>query len=511
MPSPLTPALALLVLALTSATSALSPSELELDVRPSAAAPVTPRPFVAAVSEFVWADGYPERDLAAEPDAPWRRNLETVRRHAATAAQQGADLLVLAEYAILKVWPRAQLAVYAAQLPPVEDMVVICDDPTQHEAIRNLSCLAREHQMYIVANFVTKELCSADSDSACPEDGVSLYNTNLVFDRTGALIQIYHKYNLFGIELEHLQKPAPHLSAFRTDFGAVIGLMTCFDILFELPGVEMTRRGVTHFAFPTDWGDELPSLSALQMHSAWPRGLGVTLLSSGIHYLAEGSIGSGIFTGSGALGYLYDYSAEGAEGGVVTATVPAGCSWGADSCPSDQAPAGRQVRSAPAAGNTDDYYPIQNYNVSEFVSAPLSGRSQRLCDGEFCCDLTVSQQRPVTGAESGATYRLLVLDGRRNFAPHWSTQICAVVLCAGADQASCSTFPAGVAPPPPAPFSLRGSFSADWAVFPSVIRTHMELAAEWFYSRPTGQLEVADTGRLLVAQLYGRNYALDQP
>ena len=71
----------------------------------------------------------------------------------------------------------------------------------------------------------------------------------------------YHKYNLFGIELEHLQKPAPHLSAFRTDFGAVIGLMTCFDVLFELPGVEMTRRGVTHFAFPTDWSDELPSLS----------------------------------------------------------------------------------------------------------------------------------------------------------------------------------------------------------------------------------------------------------
>ena len=37
--------------------------------------------------------------------------------------------------------------------------------------------------------------------------------------------------------------------------------MTCFDILFEVPAVEMVRRGVTHFAFPTFWGDELPSLT----------------------------------------------------------------------------------------------------------------------------------------------------------------------------------------------------------------------------------------------------------
>ena len=71
----------------------------------------------------------------------------------------------------------------------------------------------------------------------------------------------YRKYHLFGPELETLQTPAPHLSAFSTDFGAVIGLMTCFDILFEVPGVEMVRRGVTQFAFPTNWGDQLPSLT----------------------------------------------------------------------------------------------------------------------------------------------------------------------------------------------------------------------------------------------------------
>ena len=48
-------------------------------------------------------------------------------------AQQGADLLVLAEYAILRLLPREQLAPYAAELPPVDDLPVLCDDPTQHE------------------------------------------------------------------------------------------------------------------------------------------------------------------------------------------------------------------------------------------------------------------------------------------------------------------------------------------------------------------------------------------
>ena len=55
--------------------------------------------------------------------------------------------------------------------------------------VRNLSCLARAHQMYIVANYIEKEPCSPDSDPSCPEDGFSLYNTDLVFDRNGALIQ----------------------------------------------------------------------------------------------------------------------------------------------------------------------------------------------------------------------------------------------------------------------------------------------------------------------------------
>lgn len=515
-----------LVLALVGVSAAVVPSELELDVRPAATAAVAARAYTASVAECAWAAGFPELDLSSEPLTPWRRNMQIVRRYAHTAATQGADLLVLAEYAIIKIWPRETLARFAAELPSVDELPVVpCDDPTQHEVIANLSSLARTHRMYIVANYIEKELCSADSDPSCPDDGFSLFNTDVVFDRDGALIQTYRKYNLFGVELENLQFPAPRLAAFRTDFGAVIGLMTCFDILFEVPAVEMVRRGVTHFAFPTDWGDELPSLTALQMHSAWPRGLGVTLLSSGLHELSESSIGSGIFTGSGALGYIYDYRSSGAEGGVVTATVPLaadGCDEAASSCASDLAlaPGGGKVsvtETRPESGGAeaDAYYPLYHYDMSEFVSVELTGESVSLCDGDFCCELTFTDQPSeggpaAGGADSSATYRLLVLNGRRNFAPHWSTRICVVALCADGSQASCSTFPEGAPPPPLPAFSLTATFGADWAVFPSVIRTGMELAGDWQYDRPTRHLAVNDTNRLLAAQLYGRNYALDE-
>ena len=46
---------------------------------------------------------------------------------------QGADILVLSEYAIIKLLSREQLVRYAAELPSVDDVIVPCVDLTQHE------------------------------------------------------------------------------------------------------------------------------------------------------------------------------------------------------------------------------------------------------------------------------------------------------------------------------------------------------------------------------------------
>ncbi|XP_037076705.1 pantetheinase-like [Pollicipes pollicipes] len=435
-----------------------------------------PRPYSPRVCEIALPDWDPRqgRSLAAEHE-------ERCGGRAEEASAQGADLLVLAEHGIMSNGPfatRETLALFAAEMPSADEMAVPCGEASRHEVVSGLSCLAKAHQMYIVANYVEKVPCSQASDADCPADGFYLFNTNLVFDRKGTMIQKYNKVHPYIVEREVLQTPKPHLAAFRTDFGVVFGLMTCFDILFEVPAVELTRRGISHVVFPTDWHDELPSLTALQMHSAYARGLGVTLLSAGLHVHRTASVGSGIYTAAGALNYTYDYANE--AGALLTARVVA-------------------------------YYPLLHYNMSEFASAELTGREQELCHGQLCCRISVRGTSPAAAADGApATYRLLAYDGRRDATPHWSTEICMVTLCASPSPASCSWFPTGPMPLIP-PFTLSGTFGGDTIVYPSAVRTHMHLAADWDFDRSTRHLSVDNTDALMTAQLYGRDFARDLP
>lgn len=49
---------------------------------------------------------------------------------------------------------------------------------------------------------------------------------------------------------------------FDTDFGVRFGLLTCFDIIFKTPGVDLANNyNVTHFVFPTAWFSEMPFLT----------------------------------------------------------------------------------------------------------------------------------------------------------------------------------------------------------------------------------------------------------
>lgn len=74
----------------------------------------------------------------------------------------------------------------------------------------------------------------------CSKDGYQLYNTNVVFDRTGMVVARYRKYNLFG-EPGFNVTSEPELSTFRTDFDVTFGQFICFDILFEKPALQLIR------------------------------------------------------------------------------------------------------------------------------------------------------------------------------------------------------------------------------------------------------------------------------
>jgi predicted amidohydrolase len=48
-----------------------------------------------------------------------------------------------------------------------------------------------------------------------------------------------------------------HVS-FKTDFGVEFGILTCFDIMFEKPLIDLHKLGIKDIIFPTAWVDGYP-------------------------------------------------------------------------------------------------------------------------------------------------------------------------------------------------------------------------------------------------------------
>lgn len=160
------------------------------------------------------------------------------------------------------------------------------------QALRKLSCAAKQYNVYLVVNYIEKEDCKD-----CGGDNINLYNSNIVFDRKGTIISRYRKYNLF-LEFSFNVTSEPEISTFDTDFGVKFGHFICFDILFKTPALELlTRHKITDIVYPTHWFAELPFLDALSVQAAWSYANDVNLLASGFNTPITGSTGSGIYAG----------------------------------------------------------------------------------------------------------------------------------------------------------------------------------------------------------------------
>ncbi|KAH3874945.1 hypothetical protein DPMN_038202 [Dreissena polymorpha] len=183
-----------------------------------------------------------------------------------------------------------------------------------------LSCMARENNIYVVANIGDKQPCNVSLDPSCPRTGYYQYNTNVAYDAMGTLVAKYHKYNLFYENW--FDKPSKvDISVFNTPFGR-FGLIICFDILFEHPPIDLIcRNNISNIAFPTAWMDAHPFYTSIQFHSAFAVGLGVNFLAANIHYPSLRFHGSGIYTQQGAAGYCFNTSNE-SGGQLIVQKIP---------------------------------------------------------------------------------------------------------------------------------------------------------------------------------------------
>jgi len=203
--------------------------------------------------------------------------------------------------------------------------------------LRKLSCLAQDNHIYLAANLITIENKnnlnrSPSSSSSTEEDESSeldtlkqsdqlindkltdqlnkinkeqnqigkyedylLFNTEIVFDNQGRLIAKYHKYNLFNEK--SINRTALELVTFNSPFGR-FGLATSQDVLFEEPIKSLVEKEkIDHLIMPTQWTNDLPSLTNFNIQSAAATKYKVNILGAGKRKLNEGVFGSGIYNG----------------------------------------------------------------------------------------------------------------------------------------------------------------------------------------------------------------------
>lgn len=234
-----------------------------------------------------------------------QRNLGLYDRAAKLASQNGATMIVYPEDG-LYMGTRRQVEPHLQQVPDPESLSEHNNNPclrpdqfgAASEILTNLSCIARENRLYVIANFGTRQECEPYeqvADRQCPEKGFFSLNTDVVLDPEGNFIKRYRKYNLFIEIFDH--PPALEEVHFDTPFGR-FGLFTCFDIIFERPAVDLVEKHkVDTILFPTWWYDEAPILTATLSQEAWSRGNQVNLLAANMFRRGLGSVGSGIYSG----------------------------------------------------------------------------------------------------------------------------------------------------------------------------------------------------------------------
>ncbi|KAL4711853.1 hypothetical protein ACJJTC_006022 [Scirpophaga incertulas] len=205
------------------------------------------------------------------------QNLQNYIQYIQEAAEQDTDILVFPEmtltrgekinvpiHGLLKMFPVPALH------PDLFDTILV-----------ELSGAARHNNIYVVVNLQEVMDCSKATEEYCPENKTYIFNTNVVFDRTGAIIDRYRKINLFG---EYTRNAAlkPELGLFETDFGVTFGHFICFDLMFQVPATQVIQKhNLTDIIFSTMWFSEMPFLTAIQIQEAYAYAMNVNFLAAG--------------------------------------------------------------------------------------------------------------------------------------------------------------------------------------------------------------------------------------
>lgn len=126
-------------------------------------------------------------------------------------------------------------------------------EPVPGPTTERLAEVARRHNSYLVAGLYERE-------------GVAIYNTAVLLDRSGRLVGRYRKVYIPREETEGGIAPGSDYPVFQTDFGKV-GMMICWDVQYADTARGMALRGAEIILMPIWGGNEtLAKARAIENH-----------------------------------------------------------------------------------------------------------------------------------------------------------------------------------------------------------------------------------------------------
>lgn len=464
------------------------------------------------------------------------KNLNMYQRAATVAAEKGADIVVFPEYGIFPPNSREGLKNYLEQTPdPHEVRTNPCEleeEYSNRPILYTLSCMAKNHNIVIVANTGDIQPCVPQNDSKCRDDGVYQFNTLVAFDRDGTLISRYHKVHLFYERGMDLPQETQN-SVFETDFGT-FAMFICFDIVFE--DIVKAATKVDNIILSTMWIDPMPFMNAAQLWQAWALGNNVTYLAANMQIPGYQAVGSGMFSGHfGAI--KYTYNPDGFSKLVVSrvpkskeqrspflsskSSITVITENGTEEYNEDED--GKDVPdecSSKILGESDnifkDYRCLQESMVN-YTLIRLTKLSDEVeaCSNGMCCSLSYS------ASSMNESYFLGVYNGTYNMFNRyfWCVENCMVVRCDAFNGDECATFPMK-SNTVFHTLEIKANFTTEY-VYPSVVKSSIRLAPmhEWNHrlaqedGNVNGYLkfESSSEAPLLIAGLNGRCYERDPP
>ncbi|XP_053617654.1 vanin-like protein 1 [Plodia interpunctella] len=352
--------------------------------------------------------------------------MENYLRLISEAAEQNADIVVFPEMTLT----RAGYFTVPINSTLKEYPTPALNPELYDDGMVSISRAARENQIYVVVNVQERMDCADAPGEYCPEQKVYLFNTNVVFDRTGTVIDRYRKINLFG-EVTRTPSLDNYLGVFDTDFGVRFGHFICFDLMFQIPAVQLVEKNrLTDVVFTTMWFSELPYLTAVQIQEAYAYRLGVNFLAAGANNVRVGSAGSGIY--SGKAGALVSTMPGVPTTRLMVARVPKVPGEVTGSYPGP-------IYDAPT--DHDSLFLITDPSFPSHVSRELTDGRQEftITDEDVTCKFSVTLRQ--TEAEVRYKYRAAAFSGVRTFSgiATGGTRLCSIVACAGDTIDTCGT------------------------------------------------------------------------